>query len=1585
MKEQLNSDYRHLIEMLRTCPEGEERDILDDYSDLLNEGLLEVMEEVADELLVEENEEGSDWLRSAVAKIKDLIQIRYELANSQGLLIFFLEVLEAIEASEGNAEVVYPILEKNLDKLDDNFDWFLRSWATDVLAKVESEEAYDIATVIGTFSGLIQYFPRGECVNNIEIAIAGYQQVAAALNREDYQEDWVIAQNHLGFAYQIRIAGNRSRNLERAIKCYELALQCCNDTDEPQLWSVIQHRLGLVYFDRVEGDLEENMERAIAAFELALKVCNCQEFPLKTAEIQHDLGLAYLHRVKGDEAENIELGIKYYQAALGVYPKEDNPTDWARIQNNLGLAYYNRIQGQKLDNSEMAIATFHNALQVRTYTDYPIQWAETQESLGNAYITIEENRDDNLQKAIECYQAALTVYSAEDFPEQSSTIQFCMGDAYRQKIENRAENIEKAIECYQTALQICNKEEFPELWAFIHNDLGATYLSRFKGSQEQNIELGRSLIEATLQVYNCEDYPDNWANTQNNLGFSYYLSTTGKYSDNLERAIAYYELGLQVYNSETFTEVWGLIQLNLGVAYLERLKGDFSENIESSIAASQNALTIYNPESYLENWLKIQNNLGYGYQNRVTGERVDNLEKALSYYKIALDACCYSQFPEIWGLLKHNLGTFYLRNAQGNQAENVEEAIVLYLTCLESYQKAFNRKQWSMIQNNLGIAYLNRKYGSRLENIELAIEAFNNALQVRNYENYPEQWAETQQHLGVAHSERIYGDSLQSLESAIKCYENALLIYTRSDFPEQWAMLQNNIGSAYSERLLGDEDNNLEIAIDYYQMALQVNTRQINPENWAMMQNNLGNAYRMRSSENDVENLEMAIFYYKSALEVYTQKYFPEDWAMVQLNLGYAYSDRTQGSIDENLKLARDYYQAALEVYTLKDFPENWATVQNNLGYLYHNLEQFTEAIQYFKLALKVRTPQAFPQLCLISGQVLGQIAFKLGLWREAIEGYCLAIEALEQLRVWANTDRRRQEILGEDIYLYEHIVQALVNTKNFPQAFEYVERSRSRRLVDLIASNDLYSQGDIPSEVEEYLAEFEGIQRQIDCERSGLNKSSKKQKLIAVRAKDLIDMDCTRNRAALEAISENIQGLESEKQQIWEQLRRLDPVLAGEIQVSPPNLTAIQELIDRPTTAILNFYTTEEDTYIFVLRQAELNLYKITRKRGKNLQKWINENWLKPYFDSGDSSKSPQEQLQCKAKWRNRITQFLAKLSRRLQIDNLISQYLNNIEELIIVPHLCLHQIPFAALPLENGQYLGDKFLIRYSPSCQVLEFCHKRPPVNDRLMYGIVEDATEDLPCASFEGEQIAKLYNIRNEQHLRGRSQATVSNYRQLSLQVQGIISSHHAQSRLDNPLESRLELADGSITLGQLMTPGWRLPHLVDVFLSCCETGLGTTEITDDILTLSTGFLCAGARSVVSTLWAVDDLATALFSIFYHKLRQEGSSRPKALQQAQRNLRSLSGSEFVACYSPQLADLLDRKFEEAEGDRRFAENQRNSYPEGSPDYLQWLQEEEKRAETATRNYKTLQRLEIISCLDFPFADPFYWAAFTCSGLR
>ena len=100
----------------------------------------------------------------------------------------------------------------------------------------------------------------------------------------------------------------------------------------------------------------------------------------------------------------------------------------------------------------------------------------------------------------------------------------------------------------------------------------------------------------------------------------------------------------------------------------------------------------------------------------------------------------------------------------------------------------------------------------------------------------------------------------------------------------------------------------------------------------------------------------------------------------------------------------------------------------------------------------------------------------------------------------------------------------------------------------------------------------------------------------------------------------------------------------------------------------------------------------------------------------------------------------------------------------------------------------------------------------------------------------QKIAEIYNVLDTDRLRGKTQATIANYLQLLTRVNRIHSSHHASSRLDNPLESALKLADGKITLGNLLM-GARYPELDEVFLSACETHLGSFTFTDDVATLT----------------------------------------------------------------------------------------------------------------------------------------------------
>ncbi len=92
---------------------------------------------------------------------------------------------------------------------------------------------------------------------------------------------------------------------------------------------------------------------------------------------------------------------------------------------------------------------------------------------------------------------------------------------------------------------------------------------------------------------------------------------------------------------------------------------------------------------------------------------------------------------------------------------------------------------------------------------------------------------------------------------------------------------------------------------------------------------------------------------------------------------------------------------------------------------------------------------------------------------------------------------------------------------------------------------------------------------------------------------------------------------------------------------------------------------------------------------------------------------------------------------------------------------------------------------------------------------------------------------------------------------------------------------LALSDTIIALSDLYGMSFH-PELV--VLSACETGLGQYRPGEGIMSLSRGFALAGARSMVSSLWKVNDAATSqLFGYFYQHLRK-GVPRAQALRQA-----------------------------------------------------------------------------------------------------
>ncbi len=84
----------------------------------------------------------------------------------------------------------------------------------------------------------------------------------------------------------------------------------------------------------------------------------------------------------------------------------------------------------------------------------------------------------------------------------------------------------------------------------------------------------------------------------------------------------------------------------------------------------------------------------------------------------------------------------------------------------------------------------------------------------------------------------------------------------------------------------------------------------------------------------------------------------------------------------------------------------------------------------------------------------------------------------------------------------------------------------------------------------------------------------------------------------------------------------------------------------------------------------------------------------------------------------------------------------------------------------------------------------------------------------------------------------------------------------------------------------------------VSLSACETGLGQITAGDEIVGLARGFIFAGSPSIVTSLWKVDDLATAVLVKRFYRYLKEGQSKASALRNAQLLVKERVNSDPAA---------------------------------------------------------------------------------------
>jgi hypothetical protein len=223
MNEERIQAYLNLIQQLLTCPSGEENQILNQSLDLVDGGFVQVCEQVAQQLQEAGEENQAGFLRNLAQEVGEYLNSsggegseNQCNATQEEYFNFLMGLLQATSDSNGNPSVVYPLLKQNLDKLDLNLAQILQTWATQTLSEIESNQAFNVAAVIGNFANLIQKFPLGSRADNLEIGIVSYEIVSNVYTPTAFPEQWATTQNNLGIAYSKRIKGERGENLENA-------------------------------------------------------------------------------------------------------------------------------------------------------------------------------------------------------------------------------------------------------------------------------------------------------------------------------------------------------------------------------------------------------------------------------------------------------------------------------------------------------------------------------------------------------------------------------------------------------------------------------------------------------------------------------------------------------------------------------------------------------------------------------------------------------------------------------------------------------------------------------------------------------------------------------------------------------------------------------------------------------------------------------------------------------------------------------------------------------------------------------------------------------------------------------------------------------------------------------------------------------------------------------------------------------------------------------------------------------------------------------------------------------------------------
>jgi CHAT domain-containing protein len=732
---------------------------------------------------------------------------------------------------------------------------------------------------------------------------------------------------------------------------------------------------------------------------------------------------------------------------------------------------------------------------------------------------------------------------------------------------------------------------------------------------------------------------------------------------------------------------------------------------------------------------------------------------------------------------------------------------------------------------------------------------------------------------------------LGELQTAVELTENGLRLSREIKNREHEGTALNNLGVIYKE--LGD----FEKGILYLTQALDIQRETFDKGGEAIVLNNLGSCYLLSG------NLAKAEELYLQSIVLRREVKDRRGEGNTLNNLAQVYAS------GDNHKKAVEYLAQALVVRRELNDKTGEAVTLRNLASSHRALGEQEKAIGFYEQANRLAKQLGDRRVEAESAYGLALAERDRGNPAKAIETVESGLALIEQTRNELINPELRVTYFSSVLRYYELYIDLLAgrfelqkNEADVSLALETSERARTRSLVELLKEARInIKQGIDPKLVEQAQDLQEKLNLQYRRRTAALAQKAKPE--------------------TLAKITGDINTLTTDLEAVQVKIRRENPRYADLTQGATLAAKEIQNLLD-DETVLLEYKLGETRSFLWLVTKDSIKIHTLPR------QSEI-EKTARAFYDSITSRDKTKESL---------TAGYASKLSQML-----LAPVAANIENkrLAIVADGVLQFIPFAALPNPNSKSGATAFLTETNeivvlPSASVLAelrrpSAERKTPAKTIAVFAdpIFEardprlsknskattaakpaelgralrdfNAGENLPrllSSRAEARNISafvpKNQAVSNVDFEASRENATsenLLNYRVLHFATHGLLDAARPEfsGLVFSLYDENGQAQDGFLRLNQIYNLNLNSDLVV---LSACQTALGKDVRGEGLIGLTRGFMYAGARRVMASLWKVDDAATAEFMRrFYQNFLQKKLSPAAALRQTQNEMRQI----------------------------------------------------------------------------------------------